>query len=546
MSAINKQAIKFLAEGETPFNDKVICGCDLQEDWSYIYTDGDTIDFQIDATCGESTNTILNGGFEEGSSSTSITSWTRTVTNTEQTNVQRLLDTSAPCGTYLLKFTNVNTTPNLAKVQQTQTFSTGSSYKIKLRAKIETGGTITNNCLEIIVGGLSYYITPTTTWEEYEIVVNFTSAPTDSLIVIKMNQIVTDVQAIYVDCVEMSLFLDCCIFERINNGCFELGQVFTDASAATVDNWGGVYTVSETLGLNGSRCIIIPGIADYIEQLNVLASGRNFIRFWAKSDVDGVTMEVYTDPSNTVVGFITMGSDWAEYTLDINSTDEHIRFLSTYDEPIYIDCVSIVNVQDLNITIEVGDTIISVAEADATPYGSYINVSIPIDSYEQIDGCFRVCIDSCYVASCSEYMKYTQEVDGCLKELVWYDSEDVALGINYASGFKNKVKVKAQLQNPNYIKEDFVKTSNNGVNFINSSKVRKTQELSIDSIPEFLWDRLSQCLALSNIEYDGATLTPSLDSEIAINYDKNTLLYSGTITLSPSEEYIVNRTYNCS
>ena len=545
MSAINKQAIKFLAEGETPFNDKVICGCDLQEDWSYIYTDGDTIDFQIDATCGESTNTILNGGFEEGSSATSITDWTRTVTNAEQTNVRRLLDTSAPCGTYLLKFANVNVTPNLAKVQQTQTFATGSSYKIKLRAKIETGGTITNNCLEIIVGGLSYYITPTTTWEEYEIVVNFTSTPTDSLIVIKMNQIVTDVQSIYVDCVEMSQYLDCCIFERINNGCFELGQVSTDKSAATADNWAGVE-ISETKGLNGSRCAVLSNIGNSITKDGVFGAGRNIIRFWAKSVIDGVTMEVITQPSSTVVGFITVGGEWAEYVLDINTSDTEIELTSTDHQPIYIDCISVVYVADLNITIEVSDKIISVSETDSTTYGSYINVSIPIDSYEEIEGCFRVCIDSCYVESCSEYMRYTQEVDSCLKELIWYDSEDVALGINYASGFKNKVKVKAQLQNPNYIKEDFVKTSNNGVNFINSSKVRKTQELSIDSIPEFLWDRLSQCLALSNIEYDGATLTPSLDSEIAINYDKNTLLYSGTITLSPSEEYIVNRTYNCS
>ena len=545
MSAINKQAIKFLAEGETPFNDKVICGCDLQEDWSYIYTDGDTIDFQIDATCGESTNTILNGGFEEGSSTTSITDWARTVTNAEQTNVRRLLDTSAPCGTYLLKFANVNVTPNLAKVQQTQTFATGSSYKIKLRAKIETGGTITNNCLEIIVGGLSYYITPTTTWEEYEIVVNFTSTPTDSLIVIKMNQIVTDVQSIYVDCVEMSQYLDCCIFERINNGCFELGQVSTDKSAATADNWAGVE-ISETKGLNGSRCAVLSNIGNSITKDGVFGAGRNIIRFWAKSVIDGVTMEVITQPSSTVVGFITVGGEWAEYVLDINTSDTEIELTSTDHQPIYIDCISVVYVADLNITIEVSDKIISVSETDSTTYGSYINVSIPIDSYEEIEGCFRVCIDSCYVESCSEYMRYTQEVDSCLKELIWYDSEDVALGINYASGFKNKVKVKAQLQNPNYIKEDFVKTSNNGVNFINSSKVRKTQELSIDSIPEFLWDRLSQCLALSNIEYDGATLTPSLDSEIAINYDKNTLLYSGTITLSPSEEYIVNRTYNCS
>lgn len=547
MSAtINKQAIKFLDTNETPFNDKVICGCNLQEDWSYVFTDGDTIDFQIDATCGESTNTILNGGFEQGSSSTSITNWTRTVSSTENTTVQRLLDTSSPCGTYLLKFTNVAATPTLAKVEQSQTFNTNASYKITLRAKIETGGVITNNCLELIVGGFSYYITPTTTWEEYTIVVNMPT-PINSLFVIKMNEIATDVQAIYVDCVEMSEYLDCCIFERVNNGCFELGQTLTDSSPATADNWSGSnYSISETLGLNGSRCAIINGIGDYLERANVLANGRNILRFWAKSDIDGVTMEVVTKPSNTTVAFITLGSEWAEFVVDFNTSDTDIQFLSTYDEPIYIDCVSIVNVQDLNITIEVGDTIVNVGETYAMPYNSYINISIPIDDFEQIDGCFRVCLDSCYAQTCSEYMKYTSELDPCLKELIWYDGEAIAMGINYASGFKNKVRVKAQLQNPNYIKEDFVKTTNDGVNFINSSRVRKTQELSIDSIPEFLWDRVAQCLGISNVEYNGVLLAPSTDSEVSINYDKNTLLYSGSVTLSPKEEYVVNRTYNCS
>jgi hypothetical protein len=543
--SINKQAIKFLETGETPFNDKVICGCNLQEDWSYVFTDGDTIDFQIDATCGESTDTILNGGFEEGSSSTVITDWTRTVTNNEQTTVQRLLDSSSPCGTYLLKFTNVNPTPNLAKVEQTQTFSVGKSYKIKLRAKIETGGDEVANILEIIVGGTSYYITPTTTWEEYELVVNITSSPSNNLFVIKMNQVATDVQALYVDCVEMSEYADCCIFERVNNGCFELGQVGNDSLPSTADNWV-LDAMSETGGLNGTRCAIIPGIGDTIDAINVLTDGRNIIRFWAKADADGVTMEVSTKPSNTTVAFLILNSDWTEYVIDIGTNDRDLEFLSTYDEVIYIDCVSVVNIGELNITMVdiIDDDIINIDENVVSVYESYINISIPIDSYE-VPSCFKICLDSCYAEVCSEDMKYTSELDACMKELIWYDGEDVAMGINYASGFKNKVRVKAQLQNPTYTLESFVKTTNNTINFISSSKVRKTQELSIDSIPEFLWDRISQCLAISNVEYDGQELAPSTDSNISISYDKNTLLYGGSVTLSPKEEYVVSRTYNC-
>jgi hypothetical protein len=510
-----------------------------------VFTDGDTIDFQIDATCGESTDTILNGGFEEGSSSTVITDWTRTVTNNEQTTVQRLLDSSSPCGTYLLKFTNVNPTPNLAKVEQTQTFSVGKSYKIKLRAKIETGGDEVANILEIIVGGTSYYITPTTTWEEYELVVNITSSPSNNLFVIKMNQVATDVQALYVDCVEMSEYADCCIFERVNNGCFELGQVGNDSLPSTADNWT-LSAMSETGGLNGTRCAIIPGIGDTIDAINVLTDGRNIIRFWAKADADGVTMEVSTKPSNTTVAFLILNSDWTEYVIDIGTNDRDLEFLSTYDEVIYIDCVSVVNIGELNITMVdiIDDDIINIDENVVSVYESYINISIPIDSYE-VPSCFKVCLDSCYAEVCSEDMKYTSELDPCMKELIWYDGEDVAMGINYASGFKNKVRVKAQLQNPTYTLESFVKTTNNTINFISSSKVRKTQELSIDSIPEFLWDRISQCLAISNVEYDGQELAPSTDSNISISYDKNTLLYGGSVTLSPKEEYVVSRTYNC-
>jgi hypothetical protein len=343
----------------------------------------------------------------------------------------------------------------------------------------------------------------------------------------------------------MSEYADCCIFERVNNGCFELGQVGNDSLPSTADNWT-LSAMSETGGLNGTRCAVIPGIGDTIDAINVLTDGRNIIRFWAKADADGVTMEVSTKPSNTTVAFLILNSDWTEYVIDISTNDRDLEFLSTYDEVIYIDCVSVVNIGELNITMVdiIDDDIINIDENVVSVYESYINISIPIDSYE-VPSCFKICLDSCYAEVCSEDMKYTSELDACMKELIWYDGEDVAMGINYASGFKNKVRVKAQLQNPTYTLESFVKTTNNTINFISSSKVRKTQELSIDSIPEFLWDRISQCLAISNVEYDGQELAPSTDSNISISYDKNTLLYGGSVTLSPKEEYVVSRTYNC-
>lgn len=875
MSAtINTQAIKFLNENETPFNEKIICGCDAQEDWAYVFTDGDTIDFQIDANCVEAENTILNGGFEEGSSATSITNWTRTVDNVEQLNVTRVLDTSAPCGTYLLKFENeLPDVDIVASVSQTQTITLNKSYKIKLKLKavVGPGGNLAN-IFEIIVGGVSYYITPTTSWAEYEIIVNVTSAPSNNLIVLKINEVPTDLAELYVDCVEMSEYLECCLYDRVNNGCFELGQNQTESVLPTADNWAGYCEDNE--GIDGSRCGFLPGIADELTQENVFGIGRNIIKFSARGIYEPSTIGVYSMPSNTLLGSVTVSLDWQEYYLDINTTDTDIKFVSLTDEPMYIDCVSVSNLQEVKVTIVSEDSVTLVNDSCVTVFDNYINVSIPIDDYE-FPSCFKICVEYCegnlflnsnfslgsgnlftywtltqptrsnndkysqnitnanwtktavtvstteiapdgtntaflmndnsavsflffsqtvsYVAStnytrsyyikksltpltywsgiditsganivrvivnnyngtytsstsgtatlfgvkiisegdyyrvcityrfssgtssiyyvypaistngtttnaaaqgsntfwgfqnelgdfatpyiattnatvttslgeflgsnttgvnggrclrmwvdtnvtntelsqnvsfvagtqytirfyakldavygndfvnvngttialtstsweqkeftftqgstgifsvpmrylndenygfvsidefeifetgsllpiCSEDMKYTEELDGCLKELVWYDSEDVALGINYASGFKNKVRVKAQLQNPNYIKEDFVKSLNGKTSFINSSKVRKTQELSIDAIPEFLWDRISQCVAISNIEYDGQELTPSIDSEIAINYDKNTLLYSGNVTLSPKGEYIISRTYNC-
>ncbi len=863
MSAtINTQAIKFLNENETPFNEKIICGCDAQEDWAYVFTDGDTIDFQIDANCVEAENTILNGGFEQGSSATSITNWTRTVDNVEQLNVTRVLDTSAPCGTYLLKFENeLPDVDIVASVSQTQTITLNKSYKIKLKLKavVGPGGNLTN-IFEIIVGGVSYYITPTTSWAEYEIIVNVTSAPSNNLIVLKINEVPTDLSELYVDCVEMSEYLECCLYDRVNNGCFELGQNQTESVLPTADNWAGYCQDNE--GIDGSRCGFLPGIADELTQENVFGIGRNIIKFSARGIYQPSTIGVYSMPSNTLLGSVTVSLDWQEYYLDINTTDTGIKFVSLTDEPMYIDCVSVSNLQEVKVTIVSEDSVTLVNDSCVTVFDNYINVSIPIDDYE-FPSCFKICVEYCegnlflnsnfslgsgnlftywtltqptrtnrilhsnnfanavwfknnltnssglltttatnasvyisqnsaggfvngstytfsvsgkkgttnfiqllvsggqsvgnayanfdlnngtyflgagvsasifvdedfyrcsltYVSSvtgsndpiiwlvdslsatraanftgpigrnltiknvqqelgslstphilttttvvttslgeflgsnttgvnggrclrmwidtnttntelsqnvsfvagtqytirfyakldaiygndfvnvngtsitltstsweqkeltftqgstgifsvfmrysndanygfvsidefeifetgsllpiCSEDMKYTEELDGCLKELVWYDSEDVALGINYASGFKNKVRVKAQLQNPNYIKEDFVKSLNGKTSFINSSKVRKTQELSIDAIPEFLWDRISQCVAISNIEYDGQELTPSIDSEIAINYDKNTLLYSGNVTLSPKGEYIISRTYNC-
>ena len=59
------QAIKFLPEGEANFNNSDICGCNTDEQWNYKVTAGDDICFQLNATCEESEDLVLNGSFEE-------------------------------------------------------------------------------------------------------------------------------------------------------------------------------------------------------------------------------------------------------------------------------------------------------------------------------------------------------------------------------------------------------------------------------------------------------------------------------------------------
>jgi hypothetical protein len=146
---------------------------------------------------------------------------------------------------------------------------------------------------------------------------------------------------------------------------------------------------------------------------------------------------------------------------------------------------------------------------------------------------------------CSESFGYYEEMDSCSKELVWYDNEDFAQGINYASGFKNRMRISAARQNPNYLKSDFSKTLNGDVSSINSLKIRKTWEFTIEASPEFIWDRMASMTGVSNIEYDGVNMCSADETEITPTWDRNSRLAAGNIILLPAYEYVVNRSYNC-
>ena len=86
------QAIKFLPEGEANFNNSDICGCNTDEQWNYKVTAGDDICFQLNATCEESSDLVLNGSFEEaGETSSDFADWTRFNDNESTSNSSNFL-----------------------------------------------------------------------------------------------------------------------------------------------------------------------------------------------------------------------------------------------------------------------------------------------------------------------------------------------------------------------------------------------------------------------------------------------------------------------
>lgn len=875
------QAIKFLAQGEANFNNSDICGCNTDEQWNYKVTAGDDICFQLSATCDESSDLVLNGSFEEaGGTSSDFADWTRS-NAAETTQVVRFADNSAPCGDYIARWTNNIDTPTLASITQSITLEANKTYKFLIKLKIEEGASPTNSNADAVVvtiNSQSYYITPTTTWTEYEIVATMgATIATNSLIIELNTALALNLYRLYVDCVSMIEYGDCCVIGTVNNGCFELGA---NANVeyelpATFDNWS-TSGVSESLtgGINNTRCIVLDGLNSLIEQFNVLTPNTNFtISFWAKANVAGTSLQLYSLPSNTLILSQGLTTEWVLYTVNIqNVSDTAIQFVQDETENvIYLDCVQINSLPEVDVVIydSINSIEIPVSNNAIKAYDSAINVCFNVDDYD-MPSCFTICVTSCitnlvlngnfklgsgniftnwtliqqanrknqflysqqfqnvnwintninvltdYLAPdgtntaerlipnnidavhslsqfviassgnthtvsfyakangygtllihdsesdtgcffdlttglvgsdygtnapinkyivpfdngyyrcsmvyfnnsdsninlyicqdestiafvgnggsiylfqgqledntsstpniltttapvttsvgeiiqtttggieggraaqiwadynivklrqsitltngveynvkawvryedldsnpniqfllagsnigyysltssyeliefnftnsgtgsktfeitlntdnksgfatidniivsptanmssyCSESFKYYEELDSCEKELVWYDNQDFAQGINYASGFKNRMRINAAFQNPTYVKSDFSKSLNGDVTFINSLKYKKTWEFAIEASPEFIWDRMASMAGISNIEYDGIEMCSGDDTELNPLWDKNSRLAAGSIILLPKGEYIVNRSYNC-
>ena len=556
------QAIKFLAEGETPFNDLDICGCDTQEQWKYTVTNGDTICFQLSSQCDLGDDIILNGSFEDGSDGNFTDSeWTRSVANVENTNVTRVINTEARCGNYIAYWQNEVSPAFSATITQTYAggFSIGQLYiltfQLKAFAPVTTNGLA--DAFQVTVGGQVYYITPTTSWDTYTIYVTFSSAPSNNNIVFQLNTVSeTDITELYLDCVEMKLVEGCCIKSHINNGDFELGEkLFEDIiTVATADNWtlGNTASISDTLGYDGTRCAVLNANGDSITQENVFpASALIYVKFKAKAS-STATLELSASPTPTLIDTFTITTDWQEFTAEFtNTTDTDILFSqNSTNETIYIDDVEVYTIPALQIEIRDLETESSiVVSTDVLSYTpDAIIACIPVNDIENLFECFEIylIIEDCEQTLISEQFTYNPIIDSCLKELIWYDNTDYAMGIDYSTGYQNVIRVKAQLTNPQYEKIDYTKSLDGDVSNITAGKIRKTIELSLDALPEFIWDRISTMILVSNISYDGVSLCSGESTEINTQPDKNSRLISGTILLYPEGEFIAEKSINCS
>jgi hypothetical protein len=387
---IPTQAIKFLGENELPFNDKIICGCEVQEDWSYLYTEDDSISFQIAATQTEGEDFIKNGSFEQGASSTSITNWARSVENAEQTNVNRDIDNSAPCGQYSLHFENFNleVNPTYARVTQLLgvTLESGKTYKVTLKSKIVVATTFLNgnaDILKVTLGGEVKYITPTTNWEEYTLTYTF-NTPSDNNLIIEINDgVLTDTSEMFVDCVSALKIEDCSVTQHINNGCFEDGQKLEDEVGSTADNWvtSPPFSFSEDGGYDGTRCALLVSAGDTLEQYNCLNVGYYTLKFWAKSEVDPSNLIITTSPNSVQIANITVPTTWQQYSITFTNTlDTGLLFFQNTDTLLYIDCVELYSYPDIDIYIKDSnnDIVIPVNKNSIEVYDNAINVDIEV------------------------------------------------------------------------------------------------------------------------------------------------------------------------
>jgi hypothetical protein len=409
------QAIKFLAEGENTFNSSDICGCNTDEKWNYKVTAGDDICFQMDSNCDESEEEVLNGSFEEGSSTTDFTDWVRFVANSETTNIIRFTDNNSPCGTHYAKWINTYDEPleNYLRQTITPSLQKGKTYKITLKARI-VENTFPNNSnegvLKVILGGQTYEITPTTSWAEYTIYASMVDVPSDNYLYLQLKYdplsvVTSNISELHIDCASLVEFGECCVLSHINNGNFEDGQRQVGEIPAGFDNWttgpsSGDVEESLTGGLNGSRCVILNAYGVITQRDTLLASSYYTLSFWAKTTVAPISLIIQTSDGSSlnIIKNQALTTDWALYHINFYNANDTYLIITRGSgvAQIYIDNVELSSrpTVDLSLYDTINETIVPIDSSDIVAYKGAMNVCFNTSNYE-MPSCFRICVEVC-------------------------------------------------------------------------------------------------------------------------------------------------------
>lgn len=179
--------------------------------------------------------------------------------------------------------------------------------------------------------------------------------------------------------------------------------------------------------------------------------------------------------------------------------------------------------------------------------------NIAITAFGSLFGANTITIDNMFLSQngegvhYSDLFKYDKTGGVCAPEIVWYDSQDEVFGIDYESGFKNKLRIKdLNFQVPSYPTDDFVKTLNGLESSISRAVVKKQKTMNVTPSPEFIHDRLAVAVRHTNIEVDTIPYC-SVEETIYTPVDSETgcRLKAAQVILGIEGEILAERSINC-
>lgn len=282
----------------------------------------------------------------------------------------------------------------------------------------------------------------------------------------------------------------------VTNGQFEegAGNLFT---GWTLTPGTGTITQSTTGGIAGSRAVQMTNDA-FILQSALFTIGVTYtVSLWIKRTV-GASAQIQVNSNTTLLGIINATTDYKRYSFSFTATGS--------DSAIAIS--SLTN----------GSTVL------------VDNVFISVDG----EGIHY-----------SELFTYDKTNGICAPEIAWYDTLN-CFGINYESGFKNKMRVKDLNFATLFYPTEMTKTLNGLESSISRAEIKKQKTLNVTPVPEFIHDRLAVAIRHSNIEVGSEALC-SVEETVYTPVDSETgsRLSAATIILGIEGEILAERSINC-